>query len=54
MPHLLQLVHVSIPIESTMDALPILWAHKDEIEGFEVILGNMDDVFVNAVGEENH
>lgn len=46
--------HVSIPIESTMDALPILWAHKDEIEGFEVILGNMDDVFVNAVGEENH
>lgn len=47
--------HVSIPIESTMDALPIIEAHRDEIEGFEVILGNMDDVFVNAVGvrEEN-
>lgn len=47
--------HVSIPIDSTMDALPIIEAHRDEIEGFEVILGNMDDVFVNAVGvrEEN-
>lgn len=42
--------HVSIPIDSTMDALPIIQSHKDEIEGFEVILGNMDDVFVNAVG----
>ena len=44
--------HVSIPIVSTLDALPILKEHKDEIEGFEVILGNMDDVFVNAVGRE--
>lgn len=48
--------HVSIPIESTLDALPVIQEHIDEIEGFEVILGNMDDVFVNAVGvcEENH
>ncbi len=42
--------HVSIPIDSTLDALPILKEHQGEIEGFEVILGNMDDVFVNAVG----
>ncbi|MGN0156342.1 MAG: ABC transporter ATP-binding protein, partial [Lachnospiraceae bacterium] len=40
---------VSIPIESTLHALPIIREHIDEIEGFEVILGNMDDVFVNAV-----
>lgn len=45
---------VSIPIESTLDALPILQEHVGEIEGFEVILGNMDDVFVNAVGTEAH
>lgn len=44
--------HVSIPIASTLDALPILKERKDEIDGFEVILGNMDDVFVNAVGRE--
>lgn len=41
---------ISIPIESTMDALPVIQEHIGEIEGFEVILGNMDDVFVNAVG----
>lgn len=44
--------NVSIPIDSTLDALPILREHQSEIEGFEVILGNMDDVFVNAVGRE--
>lgn len=43
---------ISIPIKCTLDALPIIQEHKDEIEGFEVILGNMDDVFVNAVGRE--
>lgn len=44
--------NVSISIDSTLDALPILREHQSEIEGFEVILGNMDDVFVNAVGRE--
>lgn len=43
---------ISMSIECTLDALPIIQRHKNEIEGFEVILGNMDDVFVNAVGKE--
>lgn len=41
-----------IPLGRTLDALPILGTVKDRIEGFEVIQGNMDDVFLNAVGKE--
>lgn len=41
---------VNIPIESTLEAVPIIQKHIGEIEGFEVIQGNMDDVFVNVVG----
>lgn len=36
---------------STMDALPILEDIRNDIHGFEVIQGNMDDVFLNAVGK---
>ncbi len=43
---------VTIPMESTLEAVPIIQKHKDEIKGFEVIQGNMDDVFVNVVGKE--
>lgn len=43
---------VEIALKSTMEAIPIVEAVKDKIEGFEVILGNMDDVFLNAVGYE--
>ncbi len=39
-------------ISSTLEALPIINPIKDIIEGFEVILGNMDDVFLNAVGRK--
>ena len=39
-------------IESTLDAAPIIQKHLKEIKGFEVIQGNMDDVFVNVVGKE--
>ena len=39
-----------IPLEWTLDALPILSAAQDKVEGFEVIQGDMDDVFLNAVG----
>lgn len=42
----------TITLEKTLEALPIIQKHKDEIEGFEVIQGNMDDVFVNVVGTE--
>lgn len=37
-------------ISSTMDALPIVEEKKNVLSGFEVIQGNMDDVFLNAVG----
>ena len=40
-----------IPVPSTLQALPVLEAVKDIAEGFEVIQGNMDDVFLNAVGK---
>lgn len=43
---------VNIPVESTLEAVPIIQKHMGEIEGFEVIQGNMDDVFVNVVGRE--
>lgn len=39
-----------LTIASTLDALPIVQQVRDRIEGFEVIQGNMDDVFLNAVG----
>lgn len=39
-----------LTLDSTMDALPVLEKVKGKIRGFEVIQGNMDDVFLNAVG----
>lgn len=41
-----------IPLDRTLDALPILESVRNQVEGFEVIQGNMDDVFLNAVGRE--
>ncbi len=41
-----------IPLDRTLDALPILDSVRNQVEGFEVIQGNMDDVFLNAVGKE--
>lgn len=43
---------VTIPVESTKDAVPVIQKHMNEIDGFEVIQGNMDDVFVNVVDME--
>lgn len=37
-------------LSSTMEALPIVEEERDKLSGFEVIQGNMDDVFLNAVG----
>lgn len=42
---------MEIPLRSTMEALPILERVRNDIQGFEVIQGNMDDVFLNAVGK---
>ena len=42
----------TITLKSTLEAMPILQKYAGELDGFEVIQGNMDDVFVNAVGKE--
>lgn len=42
---------VEIALRDTLEAIPILQAVKDEVDGFEVIQGNMDDVFLHAVGD---
>lgn len=39
-----------IALEHTLDALAIVEKEKECLQGFEVIQGNMDDVFLNAVG----
>lgn len=40
-----------ILLNSTMDAIDMLEKERKLIQGFEVIQGNMDDVFLNAVGK---
>ena len=37
-------------LQSTLDAIEIVEKEKESLQGFEVIQGNMDDVFLNAVG----
>ncbi|MCH5256016.1 MAG: ABC transporter ATP-binding protein [Lachnospiraceae bacterium] len=39
-----------ISVSSTLKAIPLVKDAEDKISGFEVIQGNMDDVFLNAVG----
>lgn len=41
---------MELTIDSTMEALPVIESVKARIQGFEVIQGSMDDVFLNAVG----
>ncbi len=43
---------VSVSIDETMQALPLLERFKEQMEGFEVVQGTMDDVFLNACGGE--
>ncbi len=43
---------ISVLISNTMEALPILEKMQGMIEGFEVIQGTMDDVFLNVTGGE--
>ena len=43
---------ISLSISDTMEALPFLEKFKEQIEGFEVVQGTMDDVFLNACGGE--
>lgn len=44
---------IEISIHATIDAMPILEAVREKVDGFEVIQGNMDDVFLHAVGRNN-
>lgn len=41
-----------ISVDNTLETLPLLEQEKEKISGFEVILGSMDDVFLNAVGRK--
>ncbi len=43
---------VQLTIRTTLEALPILENVRGTINGFEVIQGTMDDVFLNAVDEK--
>ena len=45
---------IQISLHSTMDAITVLDTVKHNLAGFEVIQGTMDDVFLNAIKEENH
>lgn len=39
---------IELQLPSTMAALPVVESVKEMLEGFEVIQGNMDDVFLNS------
>lgn len=41
-----------IYLNSSLDAVPIIDSVRSYINGFEVIQGNMDDVFLNVTGKE--
>ncbi|MDE7229570.1 MAG: ABC transporter ATP-binding protein [Oscillospiraceae bacterium] len=45
---------LKISLASTKDALPLLEKAENIFEGFEVIQGTMDDVFLNATKEDIH
>lgn len=50
--HMADKTVIEIPVRSTLEALPLIDSVRDIIAGFEVIQGNMDDVFLNAVGKK--
>lgn len=43
---------LELMVASTLEALPLINRLQNFIDGFEVIQGNMDDVFLNAVDKE--
>ncbi len=42
----------SLPLENTMDALPILNSYQNLLSSFTVVQGSMDDVFIGVTGKE--
>lgn len=45
---------ILVKIENTMESLPLLQEMQDFLQGFEVIQGTMDDVFLNVTKEEKN
>ena len=43
---------VTVPLSSTLDALPIIESCRDFLESFEVVKGTMDDAFIAITGKE--
>ena len=43
---------VSVDISHTLDALPVLERCKEHIESFEVLMGTMEDAFIEITGKE--
>jgi len=43
---------ITIKLETTLEAIPIIDTCKDFIEGFEVQRGTMDDAFIGITGKE--
>lgn len=41
-----------LPLKNTLDSLPILDMVRNSVSGFEVVQGNMDDVFLSATGRQ--
>lgn len=39
-----------VPLENSLAALPVLRMLEPDLSGFEVVRGNMDDVFINITG----
>lgn len=44
---------VFIPLDCTLDAISLLEQFRENLQGFEVIQGTMDDVFLNAMKGDN-
>ena len=42
---------IEVFIENSLSAIPLLETLKPYLKGFEVIQGNMDDVFLNVTKE---
>ncbi len=45
---------LSFSVKNTHDSIELVYAVKDMIDGYEVVQGNMDDVFLNACKEKEN
>lgn len=42
---------IRVSLEKTLDAIPLLGRLKEKLASFEVVQGNLDDVFLNITGQ---